>query len=465
MLQPPAISIPQSASASPSSRAPRQNRKSGIAAALQSQNKSQHQNQSQNGNSTNTKNNSINNTSVNNNNATNLNGNARNNNRQPRNPAQTHSRHQSMPSNTKGNNGGVSITVLKRSSASVATPTPTSSSAVSGIQILQNQQNKQQQQQQHQQYQQHRNQKPRPRSQNNIPSSKAKRALRRKDIEATTESLADADQDAIDQSPPMNPSSPPSSTDSEDSESAVLQSKPHARSPRGSNNSSNNKQNGRSSKGFGQLAVGPLQRPNSAPVVPQLRKGMTTPQRHQSDAQGSHQQFGNRKPSFGSASALPLDMTDSQLRPNMSKVNSADKIMLADRVNTDKKSTLYAGPTFHNSPAPTSLPIPAFARSWSNTPIESAVEKLPPSPFFAEAASPQLNSMRPQRTQSETGGWMAHNSMPGILPHHASIGVNYHLPERMATSSYSLDMPTMHEADHLMEISQNLRNLLKIQSQ
>ncbi|KAG0247092.1 hypothetical protein BG011_002051, partial [Mortierella polycephala] len=322
-----------------------------------------------------------------------------------------------------------------------------------------------QQQQQQQQYQQNRNQKPRPRSQNNIPSSKSKRAQRRKDIEATTESLADADQDAVDQSPPMNPSSPPSSTDSEDSEFTALQSKPQARSPRGSNNNSGNKQNGRSSKGFGQPAAISPQRSSSAPVVPQLRKGMTTPQKYQSDAQGSHQQFGGRKPSFGSASAFPLDMADSQLRPSVSKANSADKVMLADRVNADKKSTLYAGPTFHNSPAPTSLPIPAFARSWGNSPIESAVEKLPPSPFFAEAASPQLNSMRPQRTQSEASGWMAHNSMPGILPHHASIGVNFHLPERMTTSSYSLDMPTMHEADHLMEISQNLRNLLKIQSQ
>ncbi|KAF9174851.1 hypothetical protein BGX21_001534 [Mortierella sp. AD011] len=137
---------------------------------------------------------------------------------------------------------------------------------------------------------------------------------------------------------------------------------------------------------------------------------------------------------------------------NGPKASSADKVMLAE-----KKSTLYAGPTFHNAPPPTSLPIPAFARSPANTPAEPTVERLPSTPFFAEAASPQLNSMRPQMAQQQPTGWTGHHSMP--VAHH------YNVPERMATSSFTPHAPGQYGVDQLMEISQNLRTLLKIQSQ
>ena len=174
--------------------------------------------------------------------------------------------------------------------------------------------------------------------------------------------------------------------------------------------------------------------------------------------------FGNRKPSFGSSSALPLGgAIATQSRPNVAKAVSADKIMLADRVCAEKNK-LYAGPTFHNSPAPTSLPIPAFSRSLGGSPLENSVESLS-SPFFGEAASPQLNSIR-LRTQSETTGWTGHHSMPGMSIHRTTdVGLNYQLPDRMTTSSYSMDEPSMHGSDQLLEISQNLRSLLKIQSQ
>jgi hypothetical protein len=129
------------------------------------------------------------------------------------------------------------------------------------------------------------------------------------------------------------------------------------------------------------------------------------------------------------------------------KTNSADKVLLVE-----KKSTLYAGPTFHNSPAPTSLPIPVFARSAGNSPTEKM-----PAPFFGEAASPQLNSTRPLATAPPT--WNGHYSMP------MSMSMNYNVPDRMATSSYP-QLPTApYNGDQLMEISQNLRMLLKIQSQ
>ncbi|KAF9080481.1 hypothetical protein BGX23_002098 [Mortierella sp. AD031] len=462
MLQPATISSPDPAPAVASSpatpRTPRQSRKSGIAVALQNQNQ--------------------NNTAQNNQQSS-----GRSNNRQPRNAAQIHARHQSMPAqqrsspgapsvnstpntNSKNtNNSSPNVTILKRSSASVTAPGP--SPLVSGIQLLQNQPspklNNQGQQQQ-------RNQKPRSQGQgqsqqnNNGSTGKQRSRKTRRDVDTSgSESMAKVDADTgLNQSPTLNPSSPPSSTDSDDSESAVSHPNHHSRSPK----DSQRRQNGQFPKGYsGPLSVSPPQRPSSAPVVPQLRKGMATPQRQQNNnnyQQNGQQQYGNRKPSFGSASAFPTDLGDGLLRPNVTKASSADKIMLADRVAAEKKSTLYAGPTFHNSPAPTSLPLPAFARSWGNSPVEPVVEKLPASPFFAEAASPQLNSLRPQRTQSENSGWTAHHSMPA---HSFNMGYNYQVPGRMATSGYPMDGPTMRGTDELMEISQNIRNLLKIPSQ
>ncbi|KAF9903184.1 hypothetical protein EC991_004092 [Linnemannia zychae] len=452
MLQPATISSPSPASAVVSSPAtpktPRQqNRKSGIAVALHNQSQSQNNNSQSSG---------------------------RSNNRQPRNAAQIHARHQSMPAqqrsssgtpsasstpnsnSSKGNQSNNSVTILKRSSGTVAAPAPTP--IVSGSQLLQNQPSPKQQQ---------RNQKPRSQGQgqsqqNNNGGAAGKQRPRkgRRDIDtSSSESMAKADAaDAgLNQSPTLNPSSPPSSTDSDDSESASSHST--HRTPK----DTQRRQNGQFPKGYGgPLSVSPPQRPSSAPVVPQLRKGMAAPKQH--NYQNNGQQYGNRKPSFGSAAAFPADMNDGLARPNVSKATSADKIMLADRVAAEKKSTLYAGPTFHNSPAPTSLPIPAFSRSWGNSPVEPAVEKLPASPFFAEAASPQLNSLRPQRTQSETSGWTAHHSMP-VHSFNMGMGYNYQVPDRMATSGYPMDGPTMHGTDQLMEISQNIRNLLKIPSQ
>ncbi|KAG0279823.1 hypothetical protein BGZ96_001804 [Linnemannia gamsii] len=453
MLQPATISSPSPAPATP--KTPRQqNRKSNLTVAISNQNHNQTTQQSS----------------------------GRSNNRQPRNAAQTHTRHQSMPAqqrsssgtppassttntNNKGNNNSTSttnLTILKRSSVTVAAPAPTP--IASGIQLLQNQPSPKQQQQQ-------RNQKPRSQGQgqsqqnsnnNNGSAGKQRSRKGRRDIDtSSSESMAKADAadaDLNQSSPTLNPSSPPSSTDSDDSETAT--SHPTHRTPK----ESQRRQNGQFPKGYGgPLSVSPPQRPYSAPVVPQLRKGMATPQKQHNNYQhNGQQQYGHRKPGFGSAAAFPTDMGDNLLRPNVTKATSADKIMLADRVAAEKKSTLYAGPTFHNSPAPTSLPIPAFARSWGNSPVEPAAEKLPASPFFAEAASPQLNSARPQRTQSETSGWTAHHSMPA---HSFNMNYNYQVPERMATSGYPMDGPTMHGTDQLMEISQNIRNLLKIPSQ
>ncbi|KAG0351280.1 hypothetical protein BGZ54_003338, partial [Gamsiella multidivaricata] len=315
---------------------------------------------------------------------------------------------------------------------------------------------------------------------------------------------------SLEQSPPLNPSSPPSSsTDSDDSESfAILQSSPSSSpSPRprpikGANKVGNGRQNGRAGgKVHGLLSASPPQRPSSAPALPQQRKGAPMPQRQQ-----NHHQLQNTQPQ-GEMTA------DSQFRPNVSKAVSADKIMLADRVMTEKKiansispasasaaaaaaAALYAGPTFHNSPAPTSLPIPAFVRPSAPAPVPVPVEEksmavqtmptMPAAPFFGEGASPQLNNsrnlpFRPQRTQSETTGWMthahAHHSMPGWTTSslYPSVGMNHRVPERMVTSSFTMDTPmtmpismSMYGAPvadpQLLEISQNLRNLLKIQS-
>lgn len=109
---------------------------------------------------------------------------------------------------------------------------------------------------------------------NNNPSSKAKRVQRRKEIAATAESLTKVDLEvAMNQSPPLNSSSlPSSSTDSDDSESAAQLSKVQAHHSRGYSN----KPQLRASKQYGPapgISSSPPQRPNSAPVIPQSRKG------------------------------------------------------------------------------------------------------------------------------------------------------------------------------------------------
>ncbi|KAF9354564.1 hypothetical protein BGX34_010944 [Mortierella sp. NVP85] len=337
-------------------------------------------------------------------------------------PEQTHARHQSMPHQRSPTKPDMTnVTILKRSSAAspaaaaakTAPSSPQATTAVSDKTLEHHKQKHQYQQHQQHQHQNYPNQKPRPQSQQQLPS-KARRVQRRKDIEATTESLAQVDIDlALHQSPPLDPSSPPSSSDSDDSESA-LSPLPEIASRRR------------------QLASNQPQRSTSAPTVPQLRRG------HQEVDSKPH-----RGDVYPSRASLPMEL---QQRPMVhTKTNSADKVMLVE-----KKSPLYAGPTFHNSPAPTSLPIPVFARSAGNSPTEKT-----PAPFFGEAASPQLNSTRPLVTAPPT--WNGHYSMP--------MSMNYNVPDRMATSSYP-QLPTApYNGDQLMEISQNLRMLLKIQSQ
>ncbi|KAF9304558.1 hypothetical protein BGZ91_008903, partial [Linnemannia elongata] len=149
MLQPATISSPSPAPAVSSPATPKtprqQNRKSAITVGLQNQNQSQTASIQQSS--------------------------GRSNNRQPRNAAQIHARHQSMPAqqrsssgtpsassspntnnNSKGNSNSSTnnVTILKRSSATVAAPAPTP--IVSGIQLLQSQSSPKHQQ---------RNQKPR----------------------------------------------------------------------------------------------------------------------------------------------------------------------------------------------------------------------------------------------------------------------------------------------------------------
>ncbi|KAG0226328.1 hypothetical protein B0O80DRAFT_427173 [Mortierella sp. GBAus27b] len=455
MLQSPTIPTPAPVAPAPAApRTPRQSRKSAISVALQNQSQSQGQSQGQG-----------------------------NTNRQQRNPAQIHARHQSMPSQPRSNSGsppaGSSTNdhsskstssnssnnnnnTSKRSSAPLVPPT-----ATVPIQILKNQQgstqgapkqsNNDNQQRNPRTHGQKRSPSNQQESQSNDSGSKGKRNQRRKDVECNVDlAKVEVEATALNQSPPLNPSSPPS-TDSDDSESAVHRPDPPSRPTKTAN-----KSNGRSGKG-GQPSAGP-QRPNSAPGAPQPRKGSLAMQQRQQNTGSGHNQQQLRqsgRPASESMADLPSDSADTQPRPIVSKASSADKVTLAHRVVTEPKSILYAGPTFHNSPAPASLPIPAFA-----TPLFSGTSgtELPfeNQPFFGDGASPHLNSMRPQRTQSETTGWTAHHSLPGMS---STTGISYHIPDRIATSSYVADGPATHGTDQLMEISQSLRNLLKIQSQ
>ncbi|KAF9932432.1 hypothetical protein BGZ65_004483 [Modicella reniformis] len=372
--------------------------------------------------------------------------------------------------NSTGNSNG---NAQKRSSAA-SVVTPVAPSTVSGTQISKIQQGSQgtvkqsnnDSQQQRNQRPQTSNQKQKPSSNqgqvasdqqgsqsNNGSSSKSKRNQRRKDTEINVDlAKAEAETSTLNQSPPLNPTSPPS-TDSDDSESAVHHPVPRPRPAK-----SANKQSGRSGKGSGQLSASPPQRPRSAPAVPQPRKGMATPQRQQNQQQQQSSGGASGKPNSDSVADLASVATDNQSRPNVSKASSADKVMLADRVLAEKRNNLYAGPTFHNSPAPTCLPIPAFAKSWGNGNIEteSSMDTLSSTPFFGEGASPHLNSMRPLRTQSETTGWAAYPSTDEL---------SHLLPDRIVTSNYMADTPMNYGTDQFSDIAQDLRNLLKIQNQ
>ncbi|KAK3813629.1 MAG: hypothetical protein J3R72DRAFT_61511 [Linnemannia gamsii] len=279
--------------------------------------------------------------------------------------------------------------------------------------VPQQQQQQEEQRQQRNRYPQP-NSKPRPQSQ--PQPSKARRVQRRREIDAVTESLACVDLDLdFSQSPPLNPSSPPSSSDSDDSESTLSRSS-HFLGP----------------KAYRHVINSPPQRPFSA----------HTPHT-QSDQRTS---YVSRTSAFQALSSMDM----------MHRPGSADSVMLAGRV-PEKKNGLYAGPTFHNSPAPTSLPLPSFGRSVGSSPVEASVEKLPSGPSFGEAASPQLNSMRLQYPHQPSPNWTGHHSTP--------LGMGYNVPDRMATSSFVPHGSVSHGSDQLMEISQNLRMLLKIQSQ
>ncbi|KAF9577488.1 hypothetical protein BGW38_007268 [Lunasporangiospora selenospora] len=146
----------------------------------------------------------------------------------------------------------------------------------------------------------------------------------------------------------------------------------------------------------------------------------------------------------------------------------------------------YAGPTFHNAPAPASLPLPSFHRSAGPVEPVAVAQKSPQTmPFFAEAAAPHLNSMsyRAVEPMPPMTPWVGHLSMPASPnpyhhhqqhfqqhpyyshPHHGS----YNVPERMATSGFIPSESPMTNGgsgdDQLMEISRNIRMLLKIQGQ
>ncbi|KAF9149438.1 hypothetical protein BG015_008765 [Linnemannia schmuckeri] len=325
-------------------------------------------------------------------------------------PEQVNSRHQSMPPQQRGYANNNSKPRVDTATARILVAETADSGA-----LMRHVHYQQQQRQQRNQFPHLNNSKPRPQSQ--PQPSKARRVQRHREIDSMTESLTCVDLDlALNQSPPLNPSSPPSSSDSDDSESTLSRSNHFS-----------------GSKAYRHLINSPPQRPSSAP----------TPQTHYAQRTGGV-----------SRANLPFQAysaTEMKHRPD-----SADKVMLVERVPAEK-SGLYAGPTFHNSPAPTSLPIPSFARSLGNSPVEPSVEKLPSAPFFGEAASPQLNSMRLQSSQQSIPNWSGYQSTP--------TGMSYNVPDHMATSSFVPHGSIPHGSDQLMEISQNLRMLLKIQSQ
>jgi hypothetical protein len=149
---------------------------------------------------------------------------------------------------------------------------------------------------------------------------------------------------------------------------------------------------------------------------------------------------------------------------------------------------LYAGPTFHNSPAPSDLPMPSF---YSKSPLSVGGNNLytvpenmqsPPrvydysSPSSGNASDddifamddfepsnvpyyPETPTLRKQKSQELLRILAAANARQH------QTAASYMVPERMATAHHPMNVYPTNNGLNLNEISETLRSLLKIHGQ
>ncbi|RUO96047.1 hypothetical protein BC936DRAFT_142712 [Jimgerdemannia flammicorona] len=201
---------------------------------------------------------------------------------------------------------------------------------------------------------------------NVMPPSKSRRAQRRKDIEAMTDALQNVDVDLLSVTPP-SPSlvANLSSNESDDSGdgSAANTTTPAKKVPVSKKRSSPRKDDKKSA------SVSP---PKLSAFPPLPSKPISTPEDSKSRLYLTVDSQRPIRPRRRSGSILELRNNNllpstplSEVpEPTLSRTPSTP--FLFEKVNTS--SPLYAGPTFHNSPAPSALPLPSFyGRSLGDT--------------------------------------------------------------------------------------------------
>ncbi len=119
---------------------------------------------------------------------------------------------------------------------------------------------------------------------------------------------------------------------------------------------------------------------------------------------------------------------------------------------------LYAGPTFHNSPAPSDLPMPSFySKSLGKDPSPLSVggnNLFSNVPYY-----PETPTLRKQKSQELLRILAAANARQ-----HQTAAA-YMVPERMATAHHPMKVYPANNGLNLNEISETLRSLLKIHGQ
>ncbi|CAG8454221.1 4419_t:CDS:2 [Ambispora leptoticha] len=117
-------------------------------------------------------------------------------------------------------------------------------------------------------------------------------------------------------------------------------------------------------------------------------------------------------------------------------------------------SKLYAGPEFHNSPAPSDLPLPSFiARSTESPELPSSRTITPP--------------LTNSGNRSEDENMFVMDDDDYLAKDNASEGLPspmcYNIPARMNTARPLIVYPSYPNGANLIEISESIRSMLKIQ--
>ncbi|CAG8443532.1 8324_t:CDS:2 [Ambispora gerdemannii] len=113
-------------------------------------------------------------------------------------------------------------------------------------------------------------------------------------------------------------------------------------------------------------------------------------------------------------------------------------------------SKLYAGPEFHNSPAPSDLPLPSFIGRSPDFPLSRTV--TPPLPYNGNRSEDEIMFIMDDDDLAKD------NDPEGL-----SSPMSYNIPARMNTARPLIVYPNYPSGANLIEISESIRSMLKIQ--